>query len=68
MKNRLSNIFLIASAIVATAVTDGAADTRWSRVSPEGAGFSAEAPGEPQPSEPGQVPGTARACGSIASN
>jgi hypothetical protein len=54
MKNRLSNTSLIASAIVATAVTGGAADTRWSRVSPEGAGFSAEAPGEPQPSEPGQ--------------
>jgi hypothetical protein len=54
MKNRLCTIFLIASMIVVTAVAIGAADTRWSRVAPEGAGFSAEAPGDPQP---GDVPG-----------
>jgi hypothetical protein len=55
MKNRLADIFLIVSTIVVTAATTGRADTRWSRLAPEGAGFSVEVPGEPQPGEgPGQ--------------
>ena len=55
MKNRISHIILLASAIVVAAATTGRADARWSRLAPEGAGFSVEVPGEPQPSgEPGQ--------------
>jgi hypothetical protein len=34
-----------------TAATTGAADTRWSRIAPEGAGFSAEVPGEREPGD-----------------
>ena len=55
MKNRISNIFLMASAIVVSAAATGAADTRWRRVAPEGALFSVEAPGEQQADDqPGQ--------------
>jgi hypothetical protein len=48
MSNRLPHVFLIASMIFVTAATTGGADARWNRVAPEGAGFSVEAPGEPQ--------------------
>src|SRR5262245_53132487 len=55
MKNRFSNIFLMASAIVVAAGSIGAADPRWSRIAPEDAGFSVEVPGEREPSDgPGQ--------------
>jgi hypothetical protein len=50
MQNRISNIFLMASAIVVgtAAVT---ADIRWRRVTPEGARFSVDVPGEQQPDD-----------------
>ena len=40
---------LIGSIILATAVSTSSAETRWNRVAPQGAGFSIEAPSEPQP-------------------
>jgi hypothetical protein len=55
MKNRILNIFLMASAIVVSAAAAGAADARWRRVAPEGTGFSVEAPGEQEADDqPGQ--------------
>jgi hypothetical protein len=53
MQNRVSNIFLMASAIVVSASATAAA--RWRRVVPEGARFSVDAPGEQQADDqPGQ--------------
>jgi hypothetical protein len=55
MQNRISNIFLMASAIVVSASAAVAADARWRRVSPDGARFSVDAPGEQQSDDqPGQ--------------
>jgi hypothetical protein len=56
MKNSLVKAIFIGSIIHATAVTTSSAEGRWSRVAPQGAGFSIEAPGEPQPgAETGQI-------------
>ena len=53
MNTSLSRVVLIVPIIMAAATTSGA-DSKWSRVTPQGAGFSIEAPGEPQPNqEPG---------------
>ena len=55
MQNRISNIFLMASAIVVSASAAIAADARWRRVSPDGARFSVDAPGAQQADDqPGQ--------------
>ena len=55
MKNSLVKAVVIGSIIHVTAVTTSGAEGRWSRVAPQGAGFSIEAPGGPQPAaESGQ--------------
>jgi len=55
MKNRISNTFLTASAILVSASAAVAAEARWRRVTPEGARFSVEVPGERQADDqPGQ--------------
>ena len=50
MNTNLSRIALIVPMLIAAATTSSA-DTKWSRVAPEGAGFSIEAPGEPLPNQ-----------------
>jgi hypothetical protein len=55
MKNSFVKAILIGSIIQVTAVGASGAEDGWSRVAPQGAGFSIEAPGEPQAGyEPGQ--------------
>ena len=55
MKNSFVKAILIGSIIHLTAVGASGAEDGWSRVAPQGAGFSIEAPGEPQAGhEPGQ--------------
>src|SRR4051794_38026103 len=44
----------VAAILSMAAVPTSGAEPRWNRVAPAGAGFSVEAPGEPQPGEPGQ--------------
>ena len=54
MKNNFVKAILIGSIIHVTPATTSGAGTRWNRVAPQGAGFSIEAPGEPEPAaEPG---------------
>ena len=48
MNNCYLEAILIGSIIFATAVSTSSAETRWNRVAPQGAGFSIEAPSEPQ--------------------
>ena len=48
--HRLSHVFLVVAMILAAAIPNRA-DTRWSRVAPDGAGFSIEAPGERMPAK-----------------
>ena len=48
--HRLPHVFLVVSLILAAATTSGA-DPRWSRLTPEGAGFSIDVPGEQLPSQ-----------------
>ena len=54
MKNSCFVAALIGAILSVTTVPTSGAESRWSRVAPPGAGFSVEAPGEPQPGEPGQ--------------
>ena len=55
MKNSFVKAILIGSIIHVTAVGASGAEDGWSRVAPQGAGFSIEVPGEPQAGhEPGQ--------------
>ena len=55
MKNRISNIFVTASAIVVSASAAVAAEARWRRVIPDGTRFSVEVPGDQQiDDQPGQ--------------
>lgn len=49
MNNSYLEAILIGSIIFATAASTSADTTRWNRVAPQGAGFSIEAPSEPQP-------------------
>ena len=49
MKHRILTVVLIASIVNLAAATARGAGTPWSRLSPNGAGFSVEVPGEPQP-------------------
>ena len=52
--HRLPHVFLVVSMILVAATTSGA-DPRWSRLTPDGAGFSIEVPGEPLPTKaPGE--------------
>jgi hypothetical protein len=53
MKSRFLIVPLVGAMLSITAVPT-AGESRWSRVAPPGAGFSIDAPGEAQPSEPGQ--------------
>jgi hypothetical protein len=54
MTRRLLHIVLIGSMMLPAAVATSDADTRWQRVAPEGAGFSVEVTGKPDPKS---VPG-----------
>lgn len=51
MNINLRRTVLIGSTVYFAAVTASGAETRWNRVSPQGAGFSIEAPAEPQASD-----------------
>jgi hypothetical protein len=55
MKNRISNTFLMASALAMSASASTAAEARWRRISPAGGRFSVEVPGEQRTDDqPGQ--------------
>lgn len=55
MQSRISNIFLMASALVVSTSAAIAADGRWRRTTPEGTRFSVDAPSEQQAGDqPGQ--------------
>jgi hypothetical protein len=55
MNHCFRTVVLIGSIIQLIAATTSGAATRWNRLAPQGAGFSIEAPGDPQPSaEPGE--------------
>jgi hypothetical protein len=61
MKTSFVKAIFIGSIIHVTAVTTSGAEGRWSRVAPQGAGFSIEAPGEPQPGAESDDSGARRA-------